>query len=304
MSKTAEEVTVAGVRLSSPDRVLYAGQGIRKQDLAAYYERIAEWVLPHLAGRPLTLLRCPRGQETECFVQRRASESFPSFIRRVEVPDEEGTATYVVVESLPGLVYLVQIGVLEIHTWGARRDRLDRPDRMILDLDPDEKVPWADVMGAAREVRERLSAAGLESFVKTSGGKGLHVVVPLERRHSWDEVREFSHALAGVMAADAPERYLAQASKAERSGKVYVDYLRNAWSASAVAAYSSRAKPGATVSTPLGWDELGGSLRPEDFTVKTVPQRLESATSDPWEDYGRVRQRISRASRKQLGLDR
>ncbi len=196
MARARDEIRIAGVRLTSPDRVLFAGQGITKRDLALYYEAIAEWILPQLAGRPLTLLRCPAGEQTECFVQRRASENFPEAVRRVEVAQEDGTVTYVMVDSLPGLLSLVQLGVLELHTWSARRDRLDRPDRMILDLDPDPELPWTRVVEAAREVRDRLTELGLESFVKTTGGKGLHVVVPLERRHSWDEVRDFSHALA------------------------------------------------------------------------------------------------------------
>ncbi len=189
MARARDEIRIAGVRLTSPDRVLFAGQGITKRDLALYYEATAEWILPQLAGRPLTLLRCPAGEQTECFVQRRASENFPEAVRRVEVAQEDGTVTYVMVDSLPGLLSLVQLGVLELHTWSARRDRLDRPDRMILDLDPDPELPWTRVVEAAREVRDRLTELGLESFVKTTGGKGLHVVVPLERRHSWDEVR-------------------------------------------------------------------------------------------------------------------
>ncbi len=296
MAKAQDEIRIAGVRLTSPDRVLFAGQGITKRDLARYYESIAYWILPHLSGRPLTLLRCPAGQQTECFVQRRASENFPAAVRRVEVEQEDGTATYVMVDSLSGLLSLVQLGVLELHTWSARRDRLDRPDRMILDLDPDPELPWTRVVEAAIEVRDRLAELGLESFVKTTGGKGLHVVVPLERRHSWEEVRTFSHALAEEFVRRAPEHYVAQAAKVERSGRVYVDYLRNAWGASAVAAYSTRARPAAPVSTPLRWDELG-HLRPDALTLRQLPGRLASLAEDPWARYAGVRQRITRAMR-------
>ncbi|HEV2129731.1 MAG TPA: non-homologous end-joining DNA ligase [Longimicrobiaceae bacterium] len=297
MAKARDEIGIAGVRLTSPDRVLYAGQGITKRDLAQYYETIAEWILPQLAGRPLTLLRCPAGQQTECFVQRRASESLPAAVRRVEVAQEDGTATHLMVDSVPGLLSLVQLGVLELHTWSARSDRLDRPDRMILDLDPDPELPWTRVVEAAMEVRGRLAELGLESFVKTTGGKGLHVVVPLERRHSWEEVRDFSRALARELVRRAPERYVAQAAKVERSGRIYVDYLRNAWGASAVAAYSTRARPDAPVSTPLGWEELG-PLRPDAFTLKQLPARLSSLAEDPWTRYASVRQRITRTMRE------
>ncbi len=295
MSKREQESEIAGVRLTSPDRILYEEQGLTKRDLAEYYQTISEWILPHLRDRPLTLLRCPRGQEKECFVQRRASESFPSTIRRIAVEEEDGGAIYVAVDSLPGLIYLVQIGVLELHTWGARRDRLERPDRMILDLDPDPGLPWTGVIRAALEVRERLAELGLTSFVKTTGGNGLHVVVPLLRRHSWEEVREFSHRLAQEMVRRAPERYVAQAAKGGRTGRVYLDYLRNAWGASAVAAYSTRAHPGAPVSVPLQWEELGPELRSDSFTVRTLPARMAELPQDPWAGYDRVRQGITRA---------
>lgn len=298
MARQREEAWIAGVRLTSPDRVLYPGQGITKRDLAEFYEQTAEWILPHLAGRPLTLIRCPAGQETECFVQRRASESFPPAVRRIEVVQEEGTSTYVMVDSLSGLLSLVQLGVLELHTWSARRDRLDRPDRMIFDLDPDPELPWMGVVEAALTVRNRLGDLGLESFVKTTGGKGLHIVVPLERRHTWEEVREFSRHLAEQMAHHAPDRYVAQATMQERSGRVYLDYLRNAWGASAVAAYSTRARAGAPVSAPLRWEELGPELRSDSFTVEQLPARLASLAEDPWAAYASVRQRITRAMRE------
>jgi bifunctional non-homologous end joining protein LigD len=293
------EVTIAGVRLTSPDRVLYAEQGITKRDLASYYEEVREWILPHLADRPLTLIRCPRGQEQSCFVQRHAQEGVPEAVKRVEV---EGEEPYLRVDGLPGLITLVQLGVLELHTWGARRDRLERPDRMILDLDPDPALPWERVVEAAQEVRDRLEKLGLESFVKTTGGKGLHVVVPLVRRSTWEEVREFARALAEDLSRRAPERYLAEASKEERAGKIYLDYLRNAWSASAIAAFSTRARPGAPVSVPLSWEELDSKLRPGDFTVKTVPRRLAELSTDPWEGFARTRQGLTKAVRKELGL--
>jgi bifunctional non-homologous end joining protein LigD len=299
MARDDDATTVAGVRLTHPDRVLFPGQGITKRELADYYGAVAERMLPHARGRPLTLVRCPAGQETECFYQRKAVKGTPRALGRVTVPVEGEDETYLVADTLGALVSLVQIGVLEVHVWGARRDRLDRPDRMILDLDPAPGVEWADIVEAAREVRERLAAAGLESWVKTTGGKGLHVVAPLQRRAGWEEVRELSLAVAEAMVGDAPDRYLTSASKEEREGKIYVDYVRNSWSASAVAPYSTRSRAGAPVSFPLAWDELGADTTPGDFTVRTVPE-LVRTRPDPWAGMAEARQAVTKEVRAKL----
>ncbi len=305
MSRSDDAIDIEGVRLSSPGKVLYDEQGITKRALAEYYRDVAKWMVPHVADRPLTLIRCPQGQEKYCFVQRRVSEGFPDFIHRVkvEVDDEEGEAVHVAVDSLPGILYLVQIGVLEIHTWGARRDRLERPDRMIFDLDPDKGLPFSSVIEAALEVRARLAGLGLESFVKTTGGKGLHVVVPLTRGATWEQVHAFSRSLAEEMVARDPKRYLAEASKAERSGKIFIDYLRNGYSATAVAPYSTRAREGAPVSTPLTWKELEKGVSPGDFTVLTVPERMRKLKRDPWKEFAGTKQGLTKAVRAGLGVD-
>jgi bifunctional non-homologous end joining protein LigD len=305
MSKREDAIEIEGVRLTSPSRVLYDEQGITKLELAEYYREVAAWMLPHLADRPLTLIRCPQGQEKYCFVQRRVSESFPRYIHRVTVEvegEEEGEAVHIAVSSLPGILYLVQIGVLEIHTWGSKRDRLDRPDRLVLDLDPDASVPFPAVIETALQIRARLAGLGLESFVKTTGGKGLHVVVPLSRGASWDEVHDVSRALAEEMVGAEPTRYLAEASKAGRAGKIFIDYMRNAYSATAVAPFSTRARPDAPVSTPLSWGELEAGITPADFTVLTVPERLRKLKRDPWEAYGKTRQGLTKAVRAALGV--
>lgn len=292
MARDEDSTEVGGVRLTHPDRVLYPAQGITKRELAAYYEAVAERMLPHVRGRPLTLVRCPAGRETECFYQRRAGKGTPRSLGRVKVPVEGAEETYLVADSPAALVSLVQMGVLEVHVWGARRDRLDRPDRMILDLDPAEGIRWEEVVAAAREVRDRLAATGLASWVKTTGGKGLHVVAPLQRRAGWEAVREFSLRVAEAMVGDAPERYLTSASREEREGRIYVDYVRNSWSASAVAPYSTRSREGAPVSFPLAWDALGAETRPADFTVRTVPERARSAP-DPWAEMAETRQSLT-----------
>lgn len=287
-------IEVAGVRLTSPDKVLYEEQGITKRELAEYYLAVADRILPHLQERLVTLIRCPSGRQKQCFVQRRAGSGIPRAVRRVEVQEEDETVQYLSVGSLDALLSLVQLGSLELHTWSARVDRLDRPDRLILDLDPDPALPFTAVVDAALEMRERLRELGLESFVKTTGGKGLHLVSPLNRRSDWDEVRRFARTIAEQMESRSPDRYVAEAAKVERSGKLYIDYLRNAFAASAVAAYSSRARAGATVSVPLDWSEVRPDLDPKAFTVRTVPDRLRRQKRDPWAGYGEVSQALTR----------
>ena len=300
-SPMAETLEIEGVRLSSPDRVVYPGQGITKRQLAEYYLAVADWILPRLKDRPLTLLRCPRGQEKECFVQRRAADSIPEEVARVEIPDEEGgSSTHLAVNSLQGLLALIQIGVLELHTWGSRRDRLDRPDRMVIDLDPGPDVSFAEVVEAALRVRTRLLDAGLTTFVMTTGGKGLHVVAPLRRTVGWSEVRDAARSVAAGLEAEDPDSFIARAARAEREGRIYVDFLRNGWGASSVAPYSTRARTGAPVATPLTWRELEKGLEPAEFTVLTVPDRLRSLETDPWSEYRRGGRGLTLAVRSRL----
>jgi bifunctional non-homologous end joining protein LigD len=288
-------IEIEGVRLTSPEKVLYPEQGITKREMAEYYAAVAPFMLPQMEGRPLTLIRCPGGRQKECFVQRRAGPGIPRAVRRVEVEDEEGEpVTFLSAGNLPALLSLVQLGVLEFHVWNARIDRLDRPDRMMLDLDPDPDLPFSATVEAALALRERLAELGLESFVKTTGGKGLHLVAPLGRRSTWEEVRDFARTLVEGMARAEPDRYLAEASRAQRSGRIYLDYLRNGYAASAVAPYSTRARAGAPVSFPVEWSELNDSLRPADFDVRTVPSLLKQRARDPWAGYAAVKQSLDR----------
>ncbi|HET7322084.1 MAG TPA: non-homologous end-joining DNA ligase [Longimicrobiaceae bacterium] len=304
MPRPKSETTIAGVRLTHPDRVLYPEQGVTKRELAEYYAAVAEHLLPYVRNRLVTLIRCPGGREGECFVQRRAGAGLPDAVRRVEVADEEGErATYLTVSSVRELVALVQVGTLELHAWGARLDRLDRPDRMILDLDPGPGLPFSAVVEGAKELHARLDGLGLVSFVKTTGGKGLHVTVPLVRRSAWEEVRSFARALAEEMERRHPDRFVAEAAKAERTGRIYVDYLRNGFAASAVVPFSTRARSGAPVSVPLSWDELTPSLDPSRFTVRTVPERLARQRTDPWAGYSRTRQALTKRVRSRVGRD-
>jgi bifunctional non-homologous end joining protein LigD len=295
-------VAVAGVRLTHPDRVLYPDQAITKLALARYYESIADWIIPYVADRPLSLVRCPEGQRGQCFYQKHAGQGVPKEVKRVRIRESGGgTASYLYVDDLPGLVALAQIGVLEIHPWGARVGRLDRPDRLVLDLDPAPGLPWSRVVEAAQEIRALLADLNLVGFVKTTGGKGLHVVVPLRPKAGWDALRALGEGIGAEMARRAPERYTINPLKAARRGRIFVDYLRNVRGATAVAAYSTRARPGAPVSTPVGWSELSGKTPPEeDFTVETVPRRLASLRKDPWADFFSVDQAITSRTARAL----
>lgn len=289
-----------GARLSNPDRVLFPDMGLTKRGLARYYESVADWILPHLKGRPLTLVRCPQGFHQDCFYQKHVNERVPEAIGRIDIEEDDGRETYMVADTLDAVLGLVQMGVLELHTWGAKRDRVERPDRMIFDLDPDPSVPWARVVEAAQLMRVLLEELGLTSFVKTTGGKGLHVVAPLQRVHGWDDVKKFSKAVAVHMVRTIPGRFTANMAKRARAGKIYVDYLRNARGATAIAAYSTRAKPGAPVSVPLAWEELSPDLASDHFTVSNVPQRLRSLRIDPWKEYGGIRQRLTEDMSRRL----
>ncbi|HEX2252666.1 MAG TPA: DNA ligase D [Thermoanaerobaculia bacterium] len=299
--KGRKAIEVAGVRITNPDRVLYPEQGVTKADLAAYYERVSEHMLPHLAGRPLTLVRCPSGRTGQCFFQKHLDESFPQAVKRREVAEREGSSVYGLADDLPALLALVQMGVLELHVWGARVDRIERPDTLVFDLDPEEGLPWARVVEATLALRERLEGLGLASFVKTTGGKGLHVVVPIQRRTEWDDAKAFARAVAEDLVRKDPERYTANMAKAKRHGRVFLDYLRNGRGATYVTAYSTRARAGAPVSVPIGWDEVA-TTAPNQYTVENLPARLAKRRRDPWEGYFDVRQSITKPMRRELGL--
>ena len=297
---SAADVAVAGVRLSHPDRVLYEEQAITKLGLARYYEAVADFIVPHAADRPLSLVRCPEGAGGQCFYQKHAGQSIPPEVKRVRIRERGGpTAAYPYVDDLPGLVALAQIGVLEIHPWGARVGRIDRPDRLVLDLDPAPGLPWARVVEGAQAIRAVLGELDLVGFVKTTGGKGLHVVVPLRPSAGWEALRALGEGIGAELVRRAPDRYTINPLKAARRGRIFVDYLRNVRGATAVAAYSPRARADAPVSTPLGWSELAGTATPGDFTVQTVPRRL-AGRKDPWADFFSVDQAITARTARAL----
>jgi bifunctional non-homologous end joining protein LigD len=297
-----EVVDLLGVRLTHPDRVYYPDLGFTKLDLALYYVSIADAVLPHLEGRPLTLVRCPDGTGGESFYQKKAGFWTPPQIRRFPVQDK--AEEHLFVDSVPGLVALAQAGILEVHPWNSRVSRLEEPDQVIFDLDPDESLPFSRVAAAARRVRALLGERGLESFVKTTGGKGLHVCVPLLPERGWQELEDFTRAVALRLARDEPKEFTANMAKAQRKGKVFVDYLRNVRGANAVGAYSTRARAGAPVSVPVDWDELDRLSGATDFTVAEVPLRVlgfqPGGAADPWARYLELKQRVPPSLTREL----
>lgn len=286
---------VGGVTLSNPQRVLYPHQGLTKLDLANYYAAVAAEILPHVVNRPLSTVRCPQGRAQKCFFQKHVGETLGPPVFPIRVREKSGTADYIGIDSLAGLLTLVQFGVLEIHPWGARKDDVEKPDWLTFDLDPGEKVGFAAVVAGAERLRELLGGLDLQSFVKTSGGKGLHIVVPLTRRAGWDEAKGFAAGIAAQLAREEPERYVDNMSKAKRRGRIFVDYLRNGRGATSVAPYSTRAREGAPVSMPLAWGDLARLENAAQYTVTNTAAHLRKRRNDPWANFFRVRQQLTPA---------
>jgi bifunctional non-homologous end joining protein LigD len=281
-----------GVRLSHPEKVLYPEQGITKRALAEYYDAVADWMLPHVMNRPISLVRCPAGRGKKCFFQRHAGSGVPPQLSEVPIEGFGESQAFLYIKNVSGLMALVQMGVLEMHPWGSRVDNPMRPDGVVFDLDPGAGLAFADVVAAAKELRSFLKALGLVSFLKTTGGKGLHIVVPVARRHSWSDVKSFAKRVGEMMMQAAPERYLTRISIAERRGKIFIDYLRNDPTSTAVGPYSTRAREGAPVATPLAWKELTPKLDPKAFDINSVPNRLAKLKADPWEGIVKLAQKL------------
>lgn len=289
---SAVETPMPAIKLTNPDRLYWQDAGVTKQGLANYYVEVWPLISPFVTSRPLALLRCPDGIEGQCFFQKHAWKGQSSEILKANDPNDD--EPILAIDSLAGLLGLVQGGTLEIHPWGAHLEDLERPDLITMDLDPGPGVTWSDVIEAAFEVRARLNSKGLTSFVKTSGGKGLHVVAPLIPYAPWDDVKAFTKAIADAMASENPQRFVATVSKAKRKGKILIDYLRNGRGATAVAPYSTRARPGAPVSMPLAWEELNPAIGPAYFTVNNALPRL-AMTKDPWTDFSKAAVRLDQA---------
>jgi bifunctional non-homologous end joining protein LigD len=291
---------IEGVAISHPDRVIFPDLGITKRQLVEYYAGIADWILPHIANRPLSLLRCPGGISGECFFQKHFATGMKG-IKRVTIKEKSKTSDYLVLRDKHDLVLLIQEGVVEIHPWGATADDPDAPDQFIFDLDPAPDLPFTAVVDAAKTMRDYLAAMKIESFCKTTGGKGLHVVAPLKRDVDWAELKAFSKKIASNFATAAPDRFTVNPLKRERSDRIFLDYLRNDRGSTAVAPYVVRARPGATISLPLDWNEVNARLDPSRYTLASVPKLLASRKNDPWAGMIKHRQTIAAAQRA-LGL--
>ena len=279
---------VAGVKLTHPDKVFYPETKTSKRNIAEYYQFAAQWLLPHVVDRPLALVRCPEGRARKCFFQRNWSSTLPKAIDQVDVSDGKKKEVHVGVHDLSGVVSLVQIGVLELHTWNCRSTNIEQPDQLIFDLDPGPDVKWERVIEAAQMVRQTLMKFNLPVYLKTSGGKGLHLTIPIEPNIGWDQAKSFCEAIAKDLVQQS-DLFVANMRKDLRGGKVYIDYHRNGRGATAVAPYSTRAREGAPVSMPISWKELGKLSSAAEFTVETVCRYLEKRKTDPWDDFERSR---------------
>jgi bifunctional non-homologous end joining protein LigD len=287
------------IRLTHPDTVLDAESGLTKDRLAHYYLEVASYMLPYIEGRPLTLVRCIDGTGKACFYQKHKNVMLPADIGSVEIVDKKTgkPEPYITLSTPKNLVELAQLGVLELHPWGSRNAAIDKPDRMVFDLDPDAAIDWKTLAAAAAEVRKRLKKLGLESFLKTTGGNGLHVVVPIRATNSWPAVKEFAHNLVLAMEKDAPDLYLTKMTKAARKGKIYLDYLRNERGATSIAPYSPRAREGVPVALPLKWEELKTKKRPR-FLVTEFSTWKKRLQKDPWSGMGELRQSLPISRKK------
>jgi bifunctional non-homologous end joining protein LigD len=296
-------VIVDGVTITNPDRVLYAEQGITKRTLAEYYVQVVSRMLPHVVDRPLSLVRCPQGQGGTCFYQKHWPNTLPAGVDTVDVREESGKREpYVVVRDGQGLVSLVQHGVLEVHTWGARADDIEHPDRVVFDLDPAPDVPWNRVVATARRLRALLTACGLTSWVKTTGGKGLHVVLPIAPDISWSDLHDFVRLATARLVADDPHGLIDTASKSARTGRIYIDYLRNGRGATAVAPWSTRAREGAPIAVPISWTQLERLDRGNGVSVADAGAWL-SRFRDPWVAMLRHEQHVTEAVMAQLLME-
>ncbi|MEN5271974.1 DNA ligase D [Stenotrophomonas lactitubi] len=280
------------VAITHPERVVFAKKKLSKGDVADYYRQMARWILPEISGRPLSLLRCPDGVGKACFFQKHHGQGLGDAVHAVPLQQKSGREDYVYIDDERGLLQLVQMNTLELHPWGATVADPEHPDRLVFDLDPGEGVSWADVKRGARDVRDRLQETGLQSFVRLSGGKGVHVVVPLLPKADWEDAKAFCEAFAQAMAEQAPDRYVATMSKAKRNGVIFIDWLRNTRGATSVCSWSLRARESAGVAVPLRWEELARVSAADAFSMDKALARAKRLKADPWQGIERVKQKL------------
>ncbi len=291
---------VGGVGISNPQRVIDKVSGATKLALAEYYQAVADRLVPQLAGRPLSIVRAPEGVDGESFFQRHCGRLKMPHMRALPKNLDPEHARLIQADNITAVIEAVQMGTIEFHTWNARSDRVERPDRVIFDLDPDPALPWSSMVEATELTLRLLDDLGLQAFLKTSGGRGMHVVMPLDRRHDWDLARQFARSVTERLAREAPELIVDKMGPQNRVGRIFVDYLRNQRGASTVAAYSVRARPGLAVSVPIEREELAQLERADRWNIGNLDERLRALRSDPWARYGAVRQRLTQALLKRL----
>jgi bifunctional non-homologous end joining protein LigD len=300
-AKGENDFRICDVRLTHPDKVLYPAEGLTKRDVAEYLLAASERMLPHLANRPVSLLRCPEGVGKPGFFQRHAGPGFPTAVRRLAAEGTGGKKVdYLCIPDLQGLLAAAQADVLEFHIWGVHADDMRRPDRIVFDLDPDPSLGFQTVRESAVDLRSTLEALGLASFPMLTGGKGVHVIVPIMRRYTWPTVKQFAKALAERYAEQVPDLYVATMRKAQRRGKIFIDHFRNQWAASAVVPYSPRAREGASVAWPVTWDTLTNAKSARAVSLKGAAQRLQEP--DPWQNYRGLKQELAPATLRALGV--
>jgi bifunctional non-homologous end joining protein LigD len=288
-----DPLIVDGVAITHPDREVFGEGGPTKGEVATYYEAVAAHMLPELRGRPLSVVRCPRGTSGACFFQKHHADALGKHVKGVALKEKDGgDAEYLYVDDVEGVLELVQMNTLEFHPWGARVDNPDQPDRLIFDIDPSQGVDWKTIVACARAIRERLLGEGLESFVRTSGGKGLHVVAPFRRGPAWEKVKAFCEGIADAMVADSPQRYIAEASKAKREGLIFIDWLRNTRGATSVTGWSLRARAGAPVAMPVRWDEIARLKTGGAFDLAKALKRAKALEADPWDGIASLKQAL------------
>ena len=293
---------LAAIHLTNPEREIFAGSGVTKLDVALHYARVGDWALPEMLRRPVTVLRCPTGDLKDCFYQRHSFHGLPRGVTTIDLADEEGRGAFISITEPEGYLSLPQFGAIEFHLWGCHIDDPEHPDRMIIDLDPDESLPWARICDGAEILRQRLEAMGFAVFLRTTGGKGLHLVMAMAPGQDWALVKGFSEAFAKAAAGDQPGLFTAVSGKERRKGRIYLDYVRNARGASAVASYSLRARPGFPVATPIAWEELRKLSGGNAFNRLNVHRRLESLAADPWDELGSSAVKITPKMRRDVGL--
>lgn len=279
-------------KLTNANKILYPEDQITKEDLADYYDLVSKWMLPFIVNRPLMIVRCPEGYE-KCFHQKHVKDNMPNAIHGITIQEKNEKERYIYIDDKAGLLSLIQLGALEIHPWESKIDKIENPDYIVFDIDPDPKLEWGRVVDAAHEIRDILLSYKLASFVKTTGGKGLHVVVPIKPEYDWEETKNFSQVLVNYLSMKFPKKYISKMTKSKRSGKIFIDYFRNNRGATAIAPYSTRARIHAPIATPLHWSELTSDFDDTNYTISTIQHRLKKMKKNPWEKFFKLKQSLN-----------